>query len=177
MRLLVDGYNLLWVFPPLRKEMVARNSAAARRGLVALLERIIKAGRAKGPIHVIFDGNAMGQRGTLSIPGVVEVRFAPHPGDADSMIVDVVRGSEHPGEYTVVSSDREVQNNVRRLGAAALGAKKFIDQYVPAHTPSQRGPLIDDDELRAAEKPRAELGAFEVDMWLKEFGFTDDDSA
>jgi hypothetical protein len=75
-----------------------------------------------------------------------------------------------------VSSDREVQANVRRLGAAVLGAKKFIDTYVPAHKPSKR-PVVDDDELRAAEKPRAALGAFEVDMWLKEFGFTDEESS
>jgi predicted RNA-binding protein with PIN domain len=171
----VDGYNLLWVFPPLRKLMIARNSGAARRGLVALLEKIIKAGNARGPIVVVFDGNAMGERGTLSIPGVVEVRFAPHPSDADSMIIDLVRTSTDPGSFTVVTSDREVQSNVRRLGAAVLGAKRFIDTYVPPHK-STRQPVLDDDELRAAEKPRAALGAFEVDMWLKEFGFTDDDS-
>jgi len=175
--LIVDGYNLLWVFPPLRKQMIARNSSAARRGLVGILEKVVRSGKARGPIQVVFDGNARGTRGALSVPGIVEVRFAPHPDNADAMIIDMIDGAEDPTEFAVVTSDREVQSNVRRRGAAVMGARKFIDQYVPPHKPSGKPAEVDDDEARAAEKPRAALGAFEVDMWLKEFGFTDEESS
>ena len=105
------------------------------------------------------------------------MRFAPHPDTADAMIVDIVRGADDPSEFAVVTSDREVQSNVRRLGAAVLGARRFIDKYLPAHKPTRRSPAVDDDEARAAEKPRAALGAFVVDMWLKEFGFSDEETS
>jgi predicted RNA-binding protein with PIN domain len=173
MRLLVDGYNLLWVFPPLRKQMVAKNSAAAREGLVALLAGLVGSGAIKGPIQVVFDGRALPGSSRLSRPGVVEVRFAPHPHTADSMIADIVEAAEAPHEYVVVSSDREVQMRVKRFGAGALGTKKFIDTYVPERKP--RPQRDSDDDERAAEKPDAALGAFEVDQWLDEFGLRHDD--
>ena len=88
-------------------------------------------------------------------------------------IAAVIAGLSRPGDIIVVSSDREIQNNVRRGGAAVMRAQKFIDQFVPERKPTLK-PEPDDDELRAAEKPNAALGAFEVDMWLKEFGFSED---
>jgi predicted RNA-binding protein with PIN domain len=170
-RFLVDGYNLLWVFPPLRRQMIARNSAAARKGLVGLLAGLVRSGAVKGPLSIVFDGRAQPGSSALSVPGVVEVRFAPHPATADSLIVEIVQTADAPGEYTVVSSDREVQTKARRLGAAVLGAKSFIDRYVPERTPRRRAPPEDD---KGAEKPSAALGAFEVDAWLQEFGLADE---
>jgi predicted RNA-binding protein with PIN domain len=169
--MLVDGYNLLWVFPPLREQMVARNSVAARQGLVALLGGLVRAGTLKGLIQVVFDGTASASSGVLSIPGSVEVRFAPHPATADSMLVDLVAGAADPGECTVVTSDREVQNEVRRLGAAVMGARRFIESFVPERTVRKAGP--GDEPLKGEEKPDAALGAFEVDHWLAEFGLAD----
>jgi len=178
-RTLVDGYNVLWAFPPLRKLMIAKKPDAARKGLVELFARLVKSGRFKPPVTIVFDGRASAGVASDAAGSGIEVRFAPHPGDADTLIGDTVEEGASLDEFTVITSDREVQARVRRLGAKVIGVWKFINEYVPERKPGRggkggnRGGDLDDDEARALEKPQGGLPDFEVDRWMKEFGLDD----
>lgn len=176
MRTLVDGYNVLWAFPPLRKLMIARKPDAARRGLIELFARIMKSGKLKAPITIVFDGRASAAVASEAHPAGIEVRFAPHPDDADRLIGDTVEEGAALDEFTVITSDREVQERVRRLGAKVIGVWKFINEHVPERKPGPRGRGGNrtgdpgDEDARALEKPQGALPDFEVDRWMKEFG-------
>lgn len=170
MRTLIDGYNLLYAFPPLRKLMIAKQSEQARLGFVKLVGSLIKSGALRAPVTIVFDGKAGGATtAAVDAPGL-DVRFAPHPDTADSLIGDIVEQSAELEQYTVVSSDREVQARVRPLGAKVVRVKDFIEKHVPERKPR---PLTRAEKETAEEdpaKPKGGLPDFMVDEWLEEFG-------
>jgi uncharacterized protein YaiI (UPF0178 family) len=57
----------------------------------------------------------------------VEIAHAPSPGQnaADDEIVRMLEGDLDPAEATVVTSDRELANRVRKLGGAVEPAAAF----------------------------------------------------
>ncbi len=170
MRTLIDGYNLLYAFPPLRKLMIAKRSEQAREGLVKLVGGLLGSGALKAPVTIVFDGKALGATAAaVDSPGL-HVRFAPHPDTADSLIGDMVEHSAELERFTVVSSDREVQSRVRRLGAKVVRIKDFIEKHVPERKP--RPPTRVEKEVAEEDpaKPKGRLPDFMVDEWLEEFG-------
>jgi predicted RNA-binding protein with PIN domain len=173
LRTLVDGNNLLWAFTSLRKLMLAKQRDAARRGLVELIRRVVRGGRLKPPVTVVFDGSASAEVIAEASRGEVEVRFAPHPDDADHVIGDTVERGSATTEFTVVTSDRELQARARRSGARVVGVRKFIEEHAPRPTRGRRRPKTEEDDGDSLEKPRGPLSDCEVDRWLKEFGLED----
>jgi predicted RNA-binding protein with PIN domain len=169
---LVDGNNVLWAFPPLRKLMIAKQPEAAQRGLVELFTRLLKGGRIKPPLTIVFDGRPSAAVSSEAHPSGIEVRYAPHPSDADKFIGNTVEEESSLDEFTVITSDREVQSRVQRAGAKVIGVWKFIKDYVPERKPGRSGD-INSDDARALEKPQGGLPDFEVDRWMKEFGLED----
>ena len=73
-------------------------------------------------VAVVFDGRPF----PLEDGGRVEVGFAPGGRNAaDHAIADRVRGDADPGGLTVVTSDRELEEAVRAVGAEVLGSGAF----------------------------------------------------
>jgi predicted RNA-binding protein with PIN domain len=169
-RTLIDGYNLLYAFPPLRKLMIARQSAQAREGLVKLVAGLIKGGSLKAPATIVFDGKAKGATAAAADAEGLDVRFAPHPDTADSLIGDIVEGSDGQDHFTVVSSDREVQSRVRSLGAKVVRIKDFVAKVVPERKPRPPTAAEKEEAERDPAKPYGGLPDFMVDEWLEEFG-------
>lgn len=186
MRTLVDGNNLLYAITPLRKLMIGKQHDAARSGLVGLLSRLVRSGKLRGPVTVVFDGRASAPIAADAEACGIEVRFAPHPDTADRVIGDLVEHGVDFDEYAVVTSDREVQSRVRRFGAKVVSLWKFLREYVPeAGRGFRKGrvryagrrPGLADGRGRgkvsrrsAPEKPQGGLPDSEVERWLKEFG-------
>ena len=56
------------------------------------------------------------------------VRFAPLGVTADTLIIRQLRQDSAPQQYTVVSSDHEVQNVARGLGATVLSSHDFASR-------------------------------------------------
>ena len=163
---LIDGYNLLWAFPELRELMVAGRSELAREGLLRLLARLIRSGRLSAPVTVVFDGSPAQGVPCGSVPGELEVRFAPHPSSADDLIREIVESSANAAGITVVSSDREVRSRAARAGASVIRTGEFVESRLPRR-PRARG---SERPEPPADKPAPPQGQAEVDRWLREFG-------
>lgn len=112
----VDGYNLAraaWddVLPE-----------EERRRTIAMLEEV--QGRRGGEVVVVFDGDD-----TCVAPAAsrwVRVRFSATGVTADDVIVDLVEGTvDRP--VVVVTSDREVVDQVEDRGAATISSATFLD--------------------------------------------------
>jgi predicted RNA-binding protein with PIN domain len=154
--------------------MIARRTDAAREGLVELVRALVRSGRMKAPVTVVFDGRPSDAR--ASDAGGVEVRFAPHPDTADRLIGDAVEHGAAGEEFAVVTSDREVQSRVRRLGAKVIGVRKFMEAHVPQGRRARVPARPAEDEDAASEKPAGPLLAPEVRRWLRRFGLEEQDA-
>lgn len=112
--LIVDGYNVTktaWPTSPLHSQ---------RQRLVTALGALVAQRRVE--VTVVFDGAELSGPVQLNSPRGVRVRFSPAGVIADEVIRQLVR-AEPPGRpIVVVSSDREVADSIKSLGARALSA-------------------------------------------------------
>ena len=98
--------------------------------------------------------------------GQVKVIFAAaHRTNADRVIRERVRKG-NPGQYTVVSSDHEVQNAAYATRMAVLTSQAFADKMLDTMT--QQPPATE-------VAPEVSLSKAEVDEWLHVFGQSVDD--
>ena len=113
----IDGYNLLY----------ARGEAPSAPARARLVRDLIQwAERRRRRAVVVFDAWAGGQRVEREeARGPVTVCFTRYGERADERIVRWVSGRP---EAVVVTSDRAVQQAVRRRGAAVLASEEFAER-------------------------------------------------
>ena len=116
-RLLVDGNNVVGSKP----DGWWRDRAGATRRLVTALQRL--AARTGDEVTVVFDGRPVADLAEGLHDGV-HVAYARRAGrDAgDDRIVEEVSADDDPASLTVVTSDRDLSQRVRALGAEVEGA-------------------------------------------------------
>jgi predicted RNA-binding protein with PIN domain len=186
LRIIVDGYNVIWAVTDLRRRMLRDDSAGARLGLAALLEPVAQSGR---DVTLVFDGAPRrGERHAAT--GRVTVRFCREKQTADELIRELIDGLAEEltrlghsvrARLLVVTSDRELADAVRGAGARTIGARSFVEQYLSRRSgalpkdpeepePTRHHPLPLDRKTSSLEaKPRAPSGR-EVEEWLRVFG-------
>jgi predicted RNA-binding protein with PIN domain len=100
-----------------------RDPDAAVRAFVDELDAF--ASRTGDDVTVVFDRRPAKMR--AGVHGRVLVGFAPTKGRnaADMEIVRRVERDPDPGSLTVVTSDRELAESVRKRGASVEGAGRF----------------------------------------------------
>lgn len=142
MHLLIDGYNLIRQSPALR-HLDARDLEAGRE---ALLERLAFYRRCR-PHHrltVVFDGwQAGGPTETRDLHQGVRVIYSRRGERADEVIKRLL-AQEGP-RALVVSSDRELQEQARRVGAAWVSSREF--DFLSSQAAGE-GETDDDDDPR-----------------------------
>jgi predicted RNA-binding protein with PIN domain len=126
MHLIIDGYNLIRQSPDLQR-LDARDLELGRE---ALLKRLAAyRSRSRHQITVVFDGWQGGdlkesrdrQQGMVIIYSRLGER-------ADEVIKRLL--TREPGRAMVVSSDRELQDCARRVGAAWINASQFETKHM-----------------------------------------------
>jgi len=128
----VDGMNVIGARP----DGWWRDRAAARRSLVGRLGAL-----AEGPdsVTAVFDGRAAPGEVEAARTAGITVSFAPGgPNAADRAIVELVARSAASSagvrDITVVTSDANLAQQVRGLGAHVEGAGAFrarLDSLMP----------------------------------------------
>jgi predicted RNA-binding protein with PIN domain len=142
--ILIDGHNLIG-----QLGTISLQDPEDEEKLVELL-RSYQARTGK-TITVVFDPG-----GGFALPwsgysGSVEVLFAPHGGSADALIIRRVRQSRQPGEWLVVTSDRELGRAAMQSGARVQTAEAFAaDLERPQETDSEsKDVLLSPEEVAA----------------------------
>ena len=116
--ILVDAYNVLGV----EGVLDGRRTVTDVRGLVGLIAGSRLAGRR---VVLVCDG-APPLRAPHGLVQGVEVVYAGPGGDADGLIGLLLRASSAPRRALVVSSDRAVRADARRLGAKEISSEEFL---------------------------------------------------
>ena len=147
---LIDGHNLI---PKLGLRLDSIDDEAE---LIGILQEFCRLTRKQ--IEVFFDGAPTPQAGTRKL-GLVTAHFVRLGTTADNAIRKRVKGLRKGAKnWTVVSSDRQVQAEARAAQAEVLSSDSFVTLLKRARASTSK---------RATER---KLSDEEVDDWLKQFG-------
>ncbi len=151
--IIIDGYNFIFAVTPLRIK-VLKDKKLGRDALIHMLE--IYASSKKLNIKVVFDG----KKGSFPRQRTqyVDVIYSKSPEIADDLIVDIVKKAKAPKTITVVTSDNELKNRVRSLGAQITGAMSFYSMIKKPQKSSN-------DDTKKPEIASKE----EFDEWMEYF--------
>ena len=147
---LVDGHNLI---PKLGLRL---DSPDDEMELVAILREFARLKRQQ--VEVYFDGAPIGQAGTRSL-GTVRAHFVRLGQPADNAIRARLNKMEKTAKnWTVVSSDREVQSAARVARAQFITSEEFVKMLRAAMNSAPK-----------ANTDNKKVSAQEVEEWLKLF--------
>jgi predicted RNA-binding protein with PIN domain len=160
MQILIDGYNLLHASGVFGKTRGPGGFEASRRALLEALARLL--GDMRHKATVVFD--AADAPPGLPARGVhegIQVVFARDYPSADALIEEMIENHNAPTGLTVVSADNRVIAAARRRRAKAVPSGEwFAELRAASRLPSQ-----------TETKPPPPGSDFEVERWLREFGF------
>jgi predicted RNA-binding protein with PIN domain len=146
---LVDGHNLI---PKLGLRL---DSVDDEMELITILQEFIRLERRQ--VEVFFDAAPAPHAGTRNV-GTVKAHFVPLGQTADNAILARLKKLGHAAKnWTVVSSDREVQVNARAAHAEVISAEEFAGML--AQTGNRGSKPANDKKLSPQE----------VDEWLSLF--------
>jgi hypothetical protein len=155
---IIDGHNLIPKVPGMSLQDMDDEIQ-----LVKLLQEFCRVNRKK--VEVYFDNAPPGSPGARTY-GAVVARFIRQGGTADEAIrKKLIRLGGEARNWTVVSSDREVQANARSVRAKILPADEFAEQLIGLGDPPGDGAIQEGGDLTSQE----------VDDWMKLFGVEDED--
>ena len=148
---LVDGHNLIGKMPEIHLD-----DPEDEKQLIQLLSEFFKGVGKNGTVY--FD-----QRSPGGLPkykfGRLHVEFIRAPNTADQAIRSKLRrlGGE-ARNYTVVTSDREVEIAAKALGARVIHSQNFAHLLLDQPSPGDK-----------EEKPNLALSTKDVELWEKIF--------
>jgi predicted RNA-binding protein with PIN domain len=147
---LIDGHNLI------PKVGLRLDSPDDELQLVGILQDFARIKRQQ--VEVYFDGAPIGQAGTRKL-GTVRAHFIRLGQTADNAIrARLNRMGKDAKNWTVVSSDREVQSAARASHAQFISSEEFVKMAREARSSI---PKSSADEKKLSET--------EVDEWLEIF--------
>jgi predicted RNA-binding protein with PIN domain len=152
MPFLIDGHNVIAALPDVDLE-----DPDDEAKLVVKLRAWT--GRERRKAIVVFDGGIPGGPSrVLSSPEVRVVFAARHRSTADRIIKERLSSLPDAPNWTVVTSDHEVLDNARMVGAKTLSAQEFAERL---------------NQSLEVEKEKPEgVSAAEVETWLEVFETT-----
>ena len=160
MRILIDGYNLLHAAGVFGETRGPGGFEASRRALLEALARLL--GDARDKATVVFDAtDAPPGLPARSLHDGIQVVFARDYPSADALIEDMIEAHNAPTSLTVVSADNRVIAAARRRRAKAVPSGEW---FAELRATARQSP-------QPETKPPPPENDFEVERWLREFGF------
>ncbi len=158
---IVDGHNLTFADDRAADLLEAGDPERSRNRVLEIVTRYAVSTGQRA--HVVFDGT-----GGAYIPQAprerVRFTFAGEYRTADQAIVRMVRDTTGRRDLTVVSNDRELRADAKRMGANTLRVDELLE-HVARVRQAER-------ERDNAPEPRAKktgAAGAEVEYWLSEF--------
>jgi len=155
---IIDGFNLGY--------KLSSVAPLLRRGDVnTAIQRIIDFVAGSLPdkavsVLLVFDGQPTAYE-HFRVPGKISLRFSRYPQKADDIIRNFLRRSTEAAGWTAVTSDREIINTARDMGAQSLSSEDFISRRHKANSVTSK---------TEASAQKYDPSHVDVDYWLKQFG-------
>jgi predicted RNA-binding protein with PIN domain len=172
MRLLIDGYNLLFQSVALQQDMNNKNALRQARGrLVSLVLDLIDES-VRSRTMIVFDAKE-------APPGLparyqdrgIEIVFARDWDSADELIQLEIRKHPTPKLLTVVSSDHAIHRKALARGATVLDCDDWIDEQLNQRERRRQQEASVDGVGDHDDAKQREVSESEKSEWLDKFGF------
>lgn len=149
MPIIIDGHNLIGQIPA-----ISLSDPDDEAALLGMLSRYLS--RVRKQAEVYFDQAALAG-GEMAARPFVKAHFVRAPRTADDAIIARLRSLKgEAANWTVVSSDREVQAAARRCGARIIDSRTFGEQMLAARVddaPEDKpSPTLSEQDLAAWEQ-------------------------
>ena len=172
MRLLIDGYNLMFESTSIEQSADGRGELRAARGrLLHLLVDLIDE-RMRDQTMIVFDAKKAppGLPDQYAYYGI-RIVFARDWDSADELIQNEIRRHSAPKTLTVVSSDHAIHRRALARGAKVIDSDQWLDRELENRARlARQGP--NSPEATADfdfESKNQELSDAEKKRWLMEF--------
>lgn len=155
MILLVDGFNAIYKFPDLEEAMYRGQLEKAMRGLLQILLQFRERWKKPLTIHVFFDGKK--KQGDETENEKVSGMFVyySHDRSADHMIRQFIGSTLYPGDFRVISSDKEVVHFAKKHKCDVQSSEEFakwveetLSEKPPSAPEKEVNPDLSQEELR-----------------------------
>lgn len=157
MAYIIDGHNLIPKIPNLSLKAIDDEIE-----LIKILKTFCKGKGRK--VEVFFDKAPPGQSRTQKY-GSITAHFVMHGVTADRAILKYLKSlGKAARNTTVVSSDNQVRNGARAMGAKVLSSEEFSSLLLTSNT---RNEEIPDDDPGASPEPKVDEA--EIDQLLELF--------
>ncbi len=166
MRILIDGYNLLFQSQLVGKGRGPGWLERARQKLIAHLHSRISQ-ELLAQTTIVFDASQAqdSSRDSISKQSVSIIFAHEHP-QADDLLEELIRQHPSPKSLTVVSSDHRIQRCAKARRAQSVDSESFLDRL------EKRGPISPGSSvgINEPQKSNQPLTEEQVNYWLREFG-------
>ncbi len=170
MDIIIDGYNVIFKISELGYSTEKCDIEVLRNRLLTLLEQYKETRKHK--LIVVFDGQSHGNSLETRAAGI-DVVFSRHDLDADEEIKRMVSDSENPRHITVITSDRDIEQYVKRYGCKVVEPLSFYrdikNKVAHIQAAEQEGSRL---KMQGDDEPISKyLGPSksEAQYWLKVF--------
>jgi predicted RNA-binding protein with PIN domain len=153
--LLIDGWNVIWKIPEIAR-LIPDQLPVARERFNLLIKDFFYGKKIK--YQIIYDGRSDIFQADSSVKGSM-VRFSRSPQKADHLIISILRKQKIPGQWTVITSDRELAHKVKAQASRTVSSEDFIARL---HKREKK-------VTSQAEKKDDSLSADEMKFWLDKF--------
>ncbi|MEJ2757568.1 MAG: NYN domain-containing protein [Anaerolineales bacterium] len=151
---LIDGHNLIGKIPGLRLDELDDEKA-----LIELLQNFCQ--RTGKNVEVYFDRSSSGHA-RASVYGRVTARFVRSGETADQAIArHLKRLGNRASNWTVITSDRQVQNAAKSSRARLVSSEDFTRELL-------------EENASAGSDESPQISSSEIDEWLELFGDVDE---
>ncbi len=132
----IDGYNVIYAIPDLRKKILKNSPAGAREALIDICVRYRNARKDISCIYIVFDGRKQDDPASFHREEIpphtkscgIKIIFSRDNKKADDIIIDLIRDNDRPQSFVVVSSDNYVRNNSRAYCARLMSPASFCSE-------------------------------------------------
>ncbi len=124
MDIIIDGYNVIFKISELGYTTEKSDIEVLRNKFLNILEQYKE--KRKHKLIVVFDGKGHGNSMATGTAGI-DVVFSSEGLEADDEIKRMVRNSKNPKHITVITSDRDIEQHVKKYGCKVVDALDFYN--------------------------------------------------
>lgn len=172
MRILIDGYNLLFQSPLVERGRGPGWLERARKKLIAYLQSQMPKELLR-QTTIVFDASQTGETAAdFRTEQGMTVLFARQHPEADDLLEDFIRKHSSPKSLTVVSSDQRIRRRAKARRARDLTSSQFLEELDKNHAlPKAQIPKEGKGQSEGSSKRGDRLDEKEIAYWLEKFDF------